>query len=31
MSERLLEAQERGMWRPKSNSSHARLRELVAD
>jgi cobaltochelatase CobN len=28
MADRLLEAQERGLWRPKSNSSHARLREL---
>jgi cobaltochelatase CobN len=28
MAERLLEAQDRGLWRPKSNSSHARLREL---
>ena len=30
IAERLLEAQDRGLWRPKSNSSHARLRELAA-
>jgi cobaltochelatase CobN len=29
IAERLLEAQDRGLWRPKSNSSHARLRELA--
>jgi cobaltochelatase CobN len=30
MAERLLEAQDRGLWRPRSNFSHARLRELAA-
>ncbi len=30
IAERLLEAQDRGLWRPKSNSGHARLRELAA-
>ncbi len=30
LAERLLEAQERGLWRPRSNSSHARLRDLAA-
>jgi cobaltochelatase CobN len=29
IAERLLEAQDRGLWRPKSNSSHARLRDLA--
>jgi cobaltochelatase CobN len=29
IAERLLEAQHRGLWRPKSNSSHARLSELA--
>jgi cobaltochelatase CobN len=30
LAERLLEAQERGLWRPRSNSSHTRLRDLAA-
>jgi cobaltochelatase CobN len=30
MAERLLEAQNRGLWRPKSNSSHAVLQDLAA-
>jgi cobaltochelatase CobN len=30
IAERLLEAQDRNLWRPKSNSSHAALRELTA-
>jgi len=29
MAERLLEAQDRGLWRPKSNSSHAVLQDLA--
>ena len=29
MAERMIEAQERGLWRPKSNSAPARLRELA--
>ena len=29
MAERLLEAQDRGLWRPRSNSAGARLRELA--
>ena len=29
MAERLIEAQERGLWRPRSNSSHRRLRDLA--
>jgi cobaltochelatase CobN len=29
MAERLIEAQDRGLWRPKSNTAHRRLRELV--
>jgi cobaltochelatase CobN len=29
LAERLLEAQDRGLWRPKSNSSHALLRDLA--
>jgi cobaltochelatase CobN len=29
LAERLLEAQDRGLWRPRSNSSHARLRDLA--
>ena len=29
IAERLLEAQDRGLWRPKSNSSHALLRDLA--
>ena len=29
MAERLLEAQDRGLWRPKSNSSHAALTALA--
>ena len=29
MAERLLEAQDRGLWRPKSNSSHALLQDLA--
>jgi len=29
MADRLLEAQDRGLWRPKSNSSHATLRALA--
>jgi cobaltochelatase CobN len=29
MSERLLEAQERGLWRPRLNSTHPVLRELA--
>ncbi len=29
MAERLLEAQDRGLWRPKSNSSHAILQDLA--
>ena len=31
MAERLIEAQERGLWRPKSNSSHRTLRTLASD
>jgi cobaltochelatase CobN len=31
LAERLLEAQDRGLWRPKSNSSHALLRDLTTD
>ncbi len=30
MAERLLEAQERGLWRPQSNSSHRMLQDLAA-
>jgi cobaltochelatase CobN len=30
LAERLLEAQDRGLWRPKSNSSHALLQALAA-
>jgi cobaltochelatase CobN len=30
IADRLLEAQDRGLWRPKSNSSHAALRDLAA-
>jgi len=26
---RLIEAQERALWRPRANSTHARLRELT--
>jgi cobaltochelatase CobN len=29
LAERLLEAQDRGLWRPKSNSSHALLQDLA--
>jgi cobaltochelatase CobN len=29
IAERLLEAQERGLWKPRSNSAHARLEELA--
>jgi cobaltochelatase CobN len=29
MAERLIEAQDRGLWRPKSNSSHAELTSLA--
>jgi cobaltochelatase CobN len=29
IAERLLEAQERNLWRPKSNAAHARLQELA--
>ena len=29
IAERLVEAQDRGLWRPRSNSSHRRLRELA--
>ena len=29
MSERLLEAQDRELWRPRSNGAHERLRELA--
>ncbi len=31
MAERLIEAQERGLWRPRSNSAHARLTELLEE
>ncbi|MHA1569397.1 MAG: cobaltochelatase subunit CobN, partial [Alphaproteobacteria bacterium] len=31
MAERLIEARERGLWRPRSNSAHARLAELVKE
>ena len=31
MSERLLEAQERGLWRPRLNSTHGMLKDLLAD
>jgi cobaltochelatase CobN len=30
MAERLLEAQDRGLWRPRANAAHLRLRELAA-
>ncbi|HLB78870.1 MAG TPA: cobaltochelatase subunit CobN, partial [Dongiaceae bacterium] len=30
MAARLLEAQDRGLWRPRSNAAHARLEELAA-
>ena len=30
VAERLLEAQDRGLWRPRSNAAHARLEELAA-
>jgi hypothetical protein len=29
MSARLLEAQERKLWRPRSNGAHGRLRDLA--
>ncbi len=29
MAERLLEAQDRGLWKPRSNAAHGRLRELT--
>ncbi len=29
MAERLMEAQDRGLWRPRSNSAHAELRALA--
>ena len=29
IAERLLEAQERDLWKPKSNAAHARLQELA--
>ncbi len=31
MAERLLEAQQRGLWRPRLNSTHARLTELLEE
>jgi cobalamin biosynthesis Mg chelatase CobN len=31
MSERLLEAQRRGLWRPRLNSSHPMLTELAGE
>ncbi len=30
MAEKLLEAQDRGLWRPRANAAHLRLRELAA-
>lgn len=30
IADRLVEAQERGLWRPRSNSSHAVLKRLAA-
>lgn len=30
IAERLIEAQERGLWKPRSNSAHARLSEIAA-
>ena len=30
MAERLIEAQDRGLWRPRSNAAHSRLRGLAA-
>ena len=30
MAERLIEAQDRGLWKPRSNSAHERLRDLAA-
>jgi cobaltochelatase CobN len=29
IAERMIEAQERGLWRARSNSAHARLREIA--
>jgi len=31
MAERLLEAQDRGLWRPRANAAHLRLRELAGE
>ncbi len=31
IAERLIEAQERGLWRPRSNSSHRRLKDLALE
>jgi cobalamin biosynthesis Mg chelatase CobN len=29
MAERLIEAQDRGLWRPRSNTAYGRLQELA--
>jgi cobaltochelatase CobN len=31
MAERLIEAQDRGLWKPRSNAAHSRLRELAGE
>jgi cobaltochelatase CobN len=31
IAQRLMEAQERGLWRPRSNSAHARLKALNSE